>query len=59
MREANGNLAPQVIIDAIVCGIILRLKQNKAQTQMQQSLVLQDGKFTTNMQKRIEDIFSL
>ena len=59
MREANGNLAPQVIIDAIVCGIILRLKQNKAQTQMQQSLVLQDGRFTTNMQKRIDEIFSL
>ncbi len=59
MREANGSLAPQVIIDAVVCGIVLRLKQNKVQTQIEHSLVLQEGHFTKSMQKRIDDIFSL
>lgn len=59
MRDNKSALAPQVIVDAVVTSLITRNSAMTEKQNKQTSLLLENGSFTPEMMKRIEDILSL
>ena len=59
MRDNKSALAPQVIVDAVVTSLITRNSAMTEKQNKQTSLLLENGSFTPEMMKRIEDILTL
>lgn len=58
MRDDRSALAPQVIVDAVVTSLITRNSIMTEKQNTQTSLLLENGSFTPEMMKRIEDILT-
>jgi malate synthase len=58
MRDNKSALAPQVIVDAVVTSLITRNSAMTEKQNKQTSLLLENGSFTPEMMKRIEEILT-
>jgi malate synthase len=59
LRDNKGTLAPQVIVDAVVANLMIRKAQVNDGQRRTVTLLLEHGRFTSEMMQRIDNIFEV
>jgi malate synthase len=59
LRDDKGTLAPQVIVDAVIASLMTRNAQLNSEKSRTATLLLEHGRFTSEMMQRIDDISAL
>jgi malate synthase len=59
LRDNKGTLAPQVIVDAVIASLMIRKAQGNSGQGRTVTLLLEHGRFTSEMMQRIDNIVAL